>query len=290
MAYGTLPNADRLKVSALSGPAHFLPSRAHVAGPRLEAADCKTKTSCSACPVASRSLCTPLHADSCSELDEVHGEIELAPGVDLFWEGDELSWLYTILDGWLFSYTLFEDGRRQILQVMLPGDIVGSWLSPGIAHCAVQALTTTRLCILPCRSRVDLVARFPEMAVRYGELLQEQAVRADQRIASLGRHSARQRIAYFLIDLYCRVRERSESALGSSIPMPLTQEHIADLLGLTSVHVCRILGNLRAEGIIRLHGRNLHVLDPDRLVDICDFDCETAAAIRKAVGLDGAVG
>tara|TARA_B100000614_G_scaffold258155_1_gene279704 strand:- start:120 stop:887 length:768 start_codon:yes stop_codon:yes gene_type:complete len=237
--------------------------------------------SCSGCPAGDRSFCRALHGQQFDDLEKARRSCVLHSGENLFWEGERFDSFCTVLDGWLFSYRLFGDGRRQILNLLFPGDVVGSWIGEAVAHCSVQALTPSKLCVLPQLSQMDLATRFPELAIRYGETIHNQLVRSECRVASLGRQSARQRIAHFILDLCCRLNVSHGKPLQAAIPMPLTQEDIADFLGLTNVTVCRILGDFRTENLIRIAGHELQVRDPEQLAEICEYDwleCSSASA------------
>jgi CRP-like cAMP-binding protein len=219
-------------------------------------------------------LCEPIHDD---ELDVVErfkaGDKVLEAGQDLFREGEPSRELYTVLEGWMFLYKLLEDGRRQIAKIVLPGDFVGFQpdLEALLDHSA-QALTDVRLCVFPRDNFLELNRAHPELAIRLTCLVAHDVEMSRDRLTSVGRRSARERVAHFLLGLFYRVRLRHQEPRGASIPMPLTQEHIGDALGLTSVHVNRTLRNLRDEGLIEIANRRLHILDPDRLADAAGFD------------------
>ena len=103
------------------------------------------------------------------------------------------------------------------------------------------------------------------MIANYGELGRD-------RLLSVGRQTALERVAHFLLELFYRVRLRDPEPLGSSINMPLTQEHIGDALGLTAVHVNRMLRELRERDLVRVASQTLTVVNPDGLAEIAGFD------------------
>lgn len=222
------------------------------------------------------SLCAPL---SDAELAIVEafksGDRVVRAGTDLYAQGEPCKELYTVVSGWVFQYKLLEDGRRQIARVALPGDFVGFQpdLSANLDH-AAQALTDARLCVFPREGMLALFRAHPELAIRLTWMIARDEGQARERLTSLGRRTARERVAHFLLELFYRLRLRDAEPVGASIPLPLTQEHLGDALGLTAVHVNRTLRQLREDGLIRIADRTLHVLDPDGLAVIAGFDDE----------------
>ena len=91
-------------------------------------------------------------------------------------------------------------------------------------------------------------------------------------LTSIGRRSARERVARLLLELFIRYRAQWPGHRPEEMQLPLTQEHIGDATGLTGVHVNRVLGDLRDEGIVQFHYRKLMILDPDRLIDVAAID------------------
>ncbi|HEX9645933.1 MAG TPA: Crp/Fnr family transcriptional regulator [Alphaproteobacteria bacterium] len=232
---------------------------------------------CSACPVRDWALCQALPEGDLAVVERfMTGHRTLSPGTDFYHQGEPSEELFTVLEGWGFQYRLLEDGRRQIVRVLLPGDFVGFQpdLFAPVAHSA-QALTEMRLCIFPRQNLLDLFRDQPQLALRLTWMLARDDSRAQDWLVNVGRRSARERVAHLLLELYYRVRMRAEEPLGSSIPLPLTQEHIGDALGLTSVHVNRTLRDLRQSGLLVVSNRVLNIVDPDGLAEVAGFDSET---------------
>jgi len=93
----------------------------------------------------------------------------------------------------------------------------------------------------------------------------------EERVASIGRRSAHERLAHILLELYLRLELVGE-ANADAFTLPLTQEHLADLLGLTSIHVNRVLRRLKKEGLVATEARTIRLLSRERLMQIADFD------------------
>jgi CRP-like cAMP-binding protein len=172
----------------------------------------------------------------------------------------------TILSGWAIRYRLTADGRRQILEFLLAGDLVAF---PGAEEDApstkVEAATNIRVCVFPS---VDVQA-FTETRSDGAQALQAMLRRTlagyQLRVVDLGRRTGYERVASFLLELFVRARTRG-LADNHEMPLPLTQSQIGDAMGLTQVHVSRILTELRRENLIAIEHRHLRVVDADGLV------------------------
>jgi len=168
-----------------------------------------------------------------------------------------------VLDGWAARVRHFSDGRRQILNVVLPGEPIRSDREQeALAPDAIVALTTVRICPAPDPSEGDSQSGLAA-AYKANEALVERYLCGQ--IARLGRMSAVDRMTDWLLELQERLVP-VESRTGEAFPMPLTQEMLADALGLTSVHVNRTLQLMRREGLIEMRNGMVRLLDPARLV------------------------
>ncbi len=229
---------------------------------------------CRMCPVRNWTVCEALPRDQLATVETFKaGDRILDAGADVYREGEPWRELYTVMSGWMYLYKLLPDGRRQITMVALPGDFIGfsADLDGHMDHSA-HTLTPVRLCAFPRANFLNLVRDHPELAIRLTWIIAHNAELGRDHLTSVGRRSARERVAHFLLELFYRVRLRESEAIGSTIELPLTQEHIADALGLTAVHVNRMLRGLREDGLIEVERHKLHVVDPDRLADIAGFD------------------
>lgn len=212
------------------------------------------------------------------------GDRKIPSGTDLFAPGDVCNAIYNLVDGWAFRYSLLEDGRRQIVDFALPGAVLGFHPERGSrATYGVQALTDIAVCIIPHENLAPLSREVPGMGMRLAYLVSRDRSLAYDHLTSVGRQSARERVAHLLLELFIRYRADWPGQRSEELRLPLTQEHIGDATGLTSVHVNRVLSDLRDEGIIDFHYRRLRVLNPDRLVEVAEVDPSLAAMwIRKA--------
>jgi CRP-like cAMP-binding protein len=176
-----------------------------------------------------------------------------------------------IRSGWSASYVLLQDGSRQILRLHLTGDLVGT-SSAAFAHAteSLMALTDVRVCPFDRTALRHLFEAHPRIAALIFVIAQAERASLTDRLASLGRTSAKSRIAALLIDTLIRLRLRNPE-LGDAFPFPLTQEEIGDATGLTSVHVNRMMRALVEDGLIARSNSHLTIVDERRLSEIANY-------------------
>lgn len=189
------------------------------------------------------------------------GQLIRPAGALLIEEGATDERLYTLLVGWAFRFKALPDGRRQILNILLPGDLVGlqAELMAASPH-GVEALTAVSLCAFRHDTLWGLYRDHPRMAwdltwlAAHGERL------TDDALLTVGRRNATERVAMLLVHLYKRAASVGLARNGV-IDFPLAQMHIADTLGLSVVHTNRTLQRLRGMGLIRLAEGRLAIGD-----------------------------
>jgi len=181
--------------------------------------------------------------------------------------GSTASHLFTLVAGWAGIVRHFADGRRQVLDLYLPGQIMRlGELGSAQARSDLIAFTDVTVCPFP-RARVnDLLAASPRLAeALLLTLTAEQAI-LTERIINVARRPALERVAHFLLEL----RFRLDTETGA-FELPLTQELIGDLLGLSSVHVSRTLGRLRKAGLAEVAEGRVHIRDTAALETLSGF-------------------
>lgn len=179
--------------------------------------------------------------------------------------------LFIVQKGWLQSSAFLGNGGRQIMRVNLPGDILGlSALAFHESPETVTALTEGTLCPFDRERLAILFAEHPRlMALLFALTTAERATLAD-RLASIGRTSARARVASLLCELFARLR-LIDGPETDTAQVPLTQEEIGDATGLTAVHVNRMIRGLVDDAIIERSGNTIRVVDFGRLADEANF-------------------
>lgn len=200
------------------------------------------------------------------------GELVAEPGTTLVHEGSHSAHLYTLLSGWAFRYKTLEDGRRQVLNYMLPGDLIGLQGSViGEMQHSVEALSPLVLCVFQ-RDRLDeLFRNHPGLGFDITWLAAQEERMLDEHLLSLGRRTALERAAYLIAFLHQRA---AAVGLGASntLYLPITQMHVADTLGLSIVHTNKTLRKLADRSLIRWLDRSCEVLDPKGLMDLAGWD------------------
>lgn len=173
-------------------------------------------------------------------------------------EDEQPAAIYHINEGWACRYRLLPDGRRQITALYLPGDYCDPlWALNGKSSQPVVALTSVRATCLPC------VAPSPTSGVgqqAFWRNLSDIIERQSNWLVMLGRKTASEKVAHVLVELFERLR-LSGLTYGQQCAMPLTQIDIADLTGLTPVHVNRTLQRMRTKGLVELQAKWLRIPD-----------------------------
>jgi CRP-like cAMP-binding protein len=186
-------------------------------------------------------------------------------------EGEPARELYVVQKGWLQSSVLLGNGGRQIMRINLPGDILGfPSLAFDDAPETVTALTDATICPFDRERLALLFVEHPRLsALLFGLTVAERAQLAD-RLASIGRTSARARVASLLCEIFARLRLVNGPECDST-HIPLTQEEIGDATGLTAVHVNRMIRNLVEDGVIDRSGNSFRLLDRKHLENEANF-------------------
>lgn len=204
-------------------------------------------------------------------------ERSIRAGQDLFGPGTKADALYVLREGWIFLYSILEDGRRQIVHFAMPGALLGFPAAEGaIATFGAQALTVARVTIIPRKSLENLLNDHPQIGLSLAQLISQDLDVAFDQLTSVGRQSARERVARLLLELFMRYWSHWPGNGIEEMQLPLTQEHIGDATGLTAIHVNRILRGLKQDGVVEFHYRRLRILNPDRLTDIAGVDPQVA--------------
>ena len=197
---------------------------------------------------------------------------EVGPRQDIIVEGKRPRTIKIILEGWVARYKQLPDGKRQILGLMIPGDIcdANAFVIERMDH-SLGALTRVRYGRISREDFEGLLTSDP--AITRALWCSELTTASIQRewTANIGQRQARARIAH----LFCEMHERLR-AVGLSydyaFDFPLTQSDIGEATGLTSVHVNRVLQTMRKDELVELHHKWLHIVDLAMLRKIAMFD------------------
>ena len=159
--------------------------------------------------------------------------------------------LYTLLDGIMMRYRTLPDGRRQIVNFMFPGDLVGLEGAFGEpASHSVEMLRAARLCLFDYKRYYDLIVAQPSLGYDITWLAAKEETALEEHLVALGRRSARERVAYLAIWLIDRARGTCMADGGNRLEVTITQAQIADMLGLSLVHTNRTIKALERQGLV----------------------------------------
>jgi CRP-like cAMP-binding protein len=189
------------------------------------------------------------------------GELSVERGSTVLSEGSHSAHLYTVLFGWGFRYKLLPDGRRQILNYTVSGDLIGlqGSLTGEMQH-SVEALTPMLLCVFERDQLFELYKNHPGLAYDLTWLAAREEQMLDENLLSVGRRSAVERAAYLMA--FMSERSAALAAAGRNrSEIPITQQHVADTLGLSIVHTNKTLRKLMDRQLIRWLDRGCEVLD-----------------------------
>ncbi|MEL6244889.1 MAG: Crp/Fnr family transcriptional regulator [Pseudomonadota bacterium] len=207
-------------------------------------------------------------------------------GEDIVSAGEDTGTLFILQSGWAIRYRLVEDGRRQILNFMLPGDIFDlQALGDLKADHSVAALDEVEAVTFDAKNFLHVLkASGPVATAFWWSAVQEESVLREQ-IVRIGQLSARERIGHLLLELQRRI----SLVLGVetlSLRLPVTRVDIADALGLTPVHVSRTLSGMKRMALIEEDRVSLRILNKPKLEEISQFDPEYLHISRLDLGTD----
>jgi CRP-like cAMP-binding protein len=203
----------------------------------------------------------------------LHRKSKVKRGIDILaGEGSADAAIAVILDGWACRYILLPSGDRQIIGLMAAGDFsdtrairlaVSSFGIMAMTDATIAWISPPRFNAVLDRNR-DVVVAFAKAQLAEESIMQTW-------IANMARKSAREAMAHLLCEIVSRV-SRSNEDLDMVIKLPFAQSDLADLLGLSPVHVNRVLQSLRADGLIHLRSKWLEVCDYPGLAAVAEFD------------------
>jgi CRP-like cAMP-binding protein len=215
-----------------------------------------------------------------ARLDEV---ARLRTGIRLVRAGESIREdVFTLYAGWAFTSTTTAEGRRQIFDFHLPGDLVDN----AGEEATVEALTDASFCVLSRGRLCAFMAHDAALALAYADGLAVDRARLHERLTSLGRRDSMGRVAHLLLELHGRLLRRGGGDPRGG-PLPLKQAHLADALGLSVEHANRALATLRRDGIASLQKGRLEILDRGALEALAGWVAAPAAAVHRGETLTG---
>lgn len=230
--------------------------------------DLAVQVRCSECPIRHRAVCARCDADELAALEEIKYYRKFEAGQTICWAGDEMTFVASVVRGAAALTQTMEDGRTQMLGLLLPSDFIGR-PGRGESRHDVKAVSDVTLCCFRRKPFEQLIATTPHVGERLLEMTLDDLDAAREWMLILGRKTAREKIASLLT-----IIARREAAVGVVprtgaivVELPLTREAMADYLGLTLETVSRQISALKREGIIVLDGkRRIRIPDMHRLM------------------------
>ena len=233
---------------------------------------------CSQCRVRARECFRPFSPPELAFMESFKtGELLVDVGATILAEGSNSAHFYTVLSGWVFRYKLLTDGRRQILNYGLPGDLLGlqGAVADAMQH-SVDALTPVRLCVFERDALWTLYSQFPSLSFDVTWLASREERLLDEQLLTVGQRKAEEKVAFVLLRLFRRA-QHVELTDGQRLELPLTQQHLADTLGFSLVHTNKTLKRLESRRLFRWRGKILTMLDAEALAELAQYGDDTSA-------------
>lgn len=225
---------------------------------------------CLDCAVRLQSVCGVLESDELRAFRQSGATTIIEPGKTLFYEGDEATSVYNLTHGTLRLSKLLPDGRRQIAGFVFPGDFLGITMEEEHAFTA-EAVTAAELCRFPRARFDDFVEAHPHIERRLYALAAHELAAARQQVVLLGRKTATERVASFLLMLAGRLDVEGGLTDDGAVLLPMSRNDMADYLGLRIETVSRELGALKAAQLIQLAGTHkVRLIDRSGLEQVAE--------------------
>jgi CRP-like cAMP-binding protein len=221
------------------------------------------QVACAECPLRERAAFKAKSDDAIALVQALKtGHIARRAGTTIIEQGDQDARLFTLFSGWAFRSRMLPDGRRQILNILLPGDLLGLQAHlQDVSDHAIEALTDVELCQFARTAVWKVFQHEPETAYELAWLGSREENLVDENLTSVGQRTARERMAALVLSLYRRCRELG-LVQDESFAFPLTRVHLADTLGLSLVHTIKTWTYLRRLGLFSIADGRLKLVNP----------------------------
>jgi CRP/FNR family transcriptional regulator, anaerobic regulatory protein len=193
------------------------------------------------------------------------------PGQTILAQGEKPNDIMIVIEGWVICQKFLEDGSRQILDLLLPGSILGFQVSENAPY-GVEAKTDCRVAILPRAAFHRLLMKSPALCLKCVEYFAHDELRVLERLSHIGRRSAKERVAGFVVEIALRFKSVKGTCNQNTFELPLTQIDMADMLGLAHETVCRVLVAMRDAKLTTWRNNKLQIHDLEGLMDIAGVE------------------
>lgn len=214
----------------------------------------------------------PLSDDEADALESCEGTIQrIGKRKIVRRQGEESSDLFVLRTGWAFGFAIMPDGGRQVLDLHFPGDIIGL---PSIAFdksaSGIATITNAELCPFPKAHFAEVAATSAHLTTLLHAMAMVESVILIDRLKSIGRMEARDRVAHFFLQILARL-EVMQPEKRDTFALPMSQELMGDALGLSSIHVNRTLRRLEDEGSLLRNHQEITLPNRAKLAESVDF-------------------
>ncbi|MDQ4420915.1 Crp/Fnr family transcriptional regulator [Sphingobium sp. DEHP117] len=227
---------------------------------------------CTTCVVRNRAICSALEMDEISLLGKMGRHHKLIAGQTLIWEGEDSLLVANVIEGVLKLSTSLSDGREQIVGVVYPSDFIGRPFGTRVQH-NVTALTDAHVCTFSSSDFDRFAQTHPQLEHKLLERTLTELDRTRRWLLLLGRMTASEKLAYFLLDMSQRLVRPDCANEGpiDGFDLPFGRQQIADILGLTIETVSRRLNDFKVQGLIAVPSRRrIEILDREALENITE--------------------
>jgi CRP/FNR family transcriptional regulator len=221
---------------------------------------------CAECAVRGLSVCSALGGAEIEEFARLSQTVALAPRATLVVQDEEARHIFSLTSGVVRLYRLLADGRRQIVGFALPGDFLGLAMATHNAFTA-EAVGPVAACRFPRDAFARFLEQKPHLLMRLHQMATHELTLAQDQMVLLGRRTAEEKVAAFLLGM--RDRWARISGAHLHVPLPMSRQDIGDFLGLTVETVSRMMTRLAREKLLVIVPDGVRILDETRLEAIC---------------------
>lgn len=219
------------------------------------------------------SATAPLTCEQSEVLRGLQGRVHIVPPrTTIVRERTSVFKAYAIREGWAFAYKILPSGDRQIVDFLVPGDLVGfAGLLSNTATQSYETITEAELVEIPYAAVRGAAYKSPELMEAFLALTSRERDKLVEHLLDLGRRDSMARVAHLLLELNHRLRSVGRGS-PTGYACPISQSLLADALGLTAIHVNRVLRRLRVDGLLTYRFGHVTFHDLGRLVEMTGFD------------------
>lgn len=222
---------------------------------------------CRRCAIREMTVCSAMVSSQLDVLEKFKTCDRILPARShLYRAGERPGEIYNLLSGWVTLYRILESGKRQVLQIASPGAFLGyqARVDAPMQHGA-ECISDVAVCVFPRRTFPSLLEQHPSLGRRLLELIADDVVRGQDQLTNVGARFGLERVAYFLLQIHLHQANSRNTPPEQPLDIPLTQEMIGDALGITAVHINRLLRHLRERQLVSLRKGTLRMLNIDGL-------------------------